>query len=242
MRIYNRIKLDIDSWEVIEEDSYEYNGPIAKCGWSPCLTGTAFLRRADVIHVQKTPANVWEIKHNMNTPYLLVQIYDDCKNHVFPDEIYVVDSDNVRVEFASGIDMSGTAHFIYLSKNEIYLANQEEDIMSMGIGPNLGYWKVGSGGSPVGTASGEFNPFSVNDMESATASGSYWRIYETDNMYYLDFVVPDGEALTIREVGIFNVIDQLIWYSKCSELHKPELARVVFHYEIEKLEATESSS
>lgn len=29
MKIYNRIKLNIDTWEVLEEDSYEYEGPTA---------------------------------------------------------------------------------------------------------------------------------------------------------------------------------------------------------------------
>ena len=31
MKIYNHIKLDIDTWEVIEENSYEYNGIVAEC-------------------------------------------------------------------------------------------------------------------------------------------------------------------------------------------------------------------
>ncbi|RKX64281.1 MAG: hypothetical protein DRP42_06630, partial [Tenericutes bacterium] len=31
MKIYNKIKLDIDSWKVLEEDSYEYDGSLLLC-------------------------------------------------------------------------------------------------------------------------------------------------------------------------------------------------------------------
>jgi hypothetical protein len=34
MKIYNYIKLDIDTWEVIEENSYEYDGVISECQFS----------------------------------------------------------------------------------------------------------------------------------------------------------------------------------------------------------------
>lgn len=205
-----------------------------------CLIGVAFLRRADLIFDQATPASTWNIEHNMNTYFLLVQVYDDCRNHIFPQEIYIVDADNVQIEFDEPI--VGTAHFIYLHREVIYLSSREEDIMNMGIGPNLGYWQVGDGSSPVGSAPTEWNPFVNNSLESPTASGSYWRIYENDGTYFLDFIVPWGEALTIREVGIFNQNNDLIFYSKCSELHKPITARTVFNYQIEKRTPTLSSS
>ncbi len=32
MKIYNKIVLDMQTWEVLEEDSYEYDGPLALCG------------------------------------------------------------------------------------------------------------------------------------------------------------------------------------------------------------------
>jgi len=32
MKIYNKIVLDIETFEILEEDSFEYNGPVAWCG------------------------------------------------------------------------------------------------------------------------------------------------------------------------------------------------------------------
>lgn len=32
MKIYNKIVLDMNTWEVLEEDSFEYDGPLALCG------------------------------------------------------------------------------------------------------------------------------------------------------------------------------------------------------------------
>ena len=31
MKIYNKIKLDIDTWKVLEEDSFDYDGPLMLC-------------------------------------------------------------------------------------------------------------------------------------------------------------------------------------------------------------------
>jgi len=31
MKVYNKIVYNIDTWEVLEEDSYEYTGPVAEC-------------------------------------------------------------------------------------------------------------------------------------------------------------------------------------------------------------------
>ena len=40
MKIYNKIVYDIND-NIIEEDSYEYNGPIAKCDWLTAAATTA---------------------------------------------------------------------------------------------------------------------------------------------------------------------------------------------------------
>ena len=40
MKIYNKIVYDIND-NIIEEDSYEYNGPIAKCDWITAAATTA---------------------------------------------------------------------------------------------------------------------------------------------------------------------------------------------------------
>jgi len=40
MKIYNRIKLDIDSWEVLEEDSFDYSGDLILCDGTTAGTVT----------------------------------------------------------------------------------------------------------------------------------------------------------------------------------------------------------
>jgi hypothetical protein len=40
MKIYTMFKIDIDSGQVLEEDSYEYDGPVAHCGGGKSTTNT----------------------------------------------------------------------------------------------------------------------------------------------------------------------------------------------------------
>ena len=39
MKIYNKVVIDIGSGETLFEDSYEYDGEIAKCGWDSPSVG-----------------------------------------------------------------------------------------------------------------------------------------------------------------------------------------------------------
>ena len=54
MKIYNRIKLDIESWKVLEEDSFDYDGPLAYCdGTSSSSSSISSSSFSDYEHMGK---------------------------------------------------------------------------------------------------------------------------------------------------------------------------------------------
>ena len=52
------------------------------------------------LFTQETPASTWNIQHNTNTENFSLTVFDDRNRIVVPDEVEVVDADNVTVTFA----------------------------------------------------------------------------------------------------------------------------------------------
>ena len=203
--------------------------------WDGLETGEAFIRNADYVHTQTIASTTWNINHGMNTDGTIIQCYDSSKQLVEPISVVLTDSNNTVVTFETA--ESGKAYMIYFQRNVIGRIDDPCDVTEMGMCPNwLGYWVVGDGGIE------DYDPYISNNLESPTASGAYWRLWKDDENYYIDFIVPTGEDLTIREVGLFNIDGELIYYSVCSELYKPADVQTVFHYRSQQLWVTESSS
>jgi len=203
--------------------------------WDGLETGEAFVRNADYTHTQTVASTTWNINHQMNTDGTIIQCFDSSNQLIEPLSVVLTDSDNTVVTFVTA--QSGKAYMLYFQRNVIGRINDPCDVTSMGMCPNwLGYWVVGDGGIE------EYDPYISNDLQSPTASGAYWRLWKDDETYYIDFIVPTGEDLTIREVGLFNIDGELIYYSVCSELYKPSEVQTVFHYRSQQLWVTESSS
>lgn len=101
MKIYNKIKIDIDSGKVLEEDSFEYNGPIAKCWGAAIGAGVSLLgaMMGDDEGEQTTRTEPWSqqvpylqdimgqgalLYHgampNTNNPYMGMDVYNQLNN------------------------------------------------------------------------------------------------------------------------------------------------------------------
>lgn len=204
--------------------------------WNSSTSGAAIVRRSDYLHTQNDPSDTWTIEHNLNS-WIIVQCYDiTTGEEMTPDEIIFVDVDTIRIEWAE--NTRGYAHVIQVIRNNVTYSPYDCDIIGVGFCPNvLGYWKVGTGEST------SWNPFVQNDLESPSTSGVYKNIEEDVNNFYIDFIVPsEYEDVGITEVGLFNYLDQLILYSRCSDLFKPDGVQCFFHYRIGKLSSSSSSS
>lgn len=52
------------------------------------------------IHTQETASSTWNIAHNTNTENFTLTVFDDRNKIVVPDEVEVIDANNVTVTFA----------------------------------------------------------------------------------------------------------------------------------------------
>jgi len=203
--------------------------------WYTTESGSAFTRNADYVHTQTVASTAWNINHGMNTDGTIIQCFDSSNELIQPLTTILEDESNITVTFVTA--QSGKAYLLYFKRDVISRLNNECDITTTGIcAGGLGYWQVGDG------AAEDYNAYEGGGLQSPTASGDYWRVWEDEKNYYIDFIVPAGEDLTIREVGLFNYVGQLIYYSVCSELYKPADVQTVFDYRSQKLWVTESSS
>lgn len=206
--------------------------------WSPsaAVSGSSIVRRADYIHTQSDPSSKWEVNHKLNS-WVIIQCFDiTTGEEMSPDKIKIIDVDNLEIHWSE--NTRGYAHLIQVARNKVLYSPYECDILGLGICANtLGYWKIGTGNSSL------WNPFIQNDLESPVTSGTYHSIEEDDYHGYVDFIVPSDYAdVSISEIGLFNYLDELVLYSRCSELFKPKDVQCYFHYRIDKLESSSSSS
>lgn len=64
-------------------------------------------------HQQSAASAIWNINHNANTQYVMVQIYDENNEVVLPDNSVVVDPNNVTITFSD--NQAGAALLLLFS-------------------------------------------------------------------------------------------------------------------------------
>lgn len=202
--------------------------------------GISLVRRSDYYHIQSDPSDEWIIEHNLNS-FVIPQFYRRDASiandkEFFPVEVTAVDENTLRVNWDSIV--RGYAHIVQVPRERVVYSPYTCDKFGIGMCADvLGYWKVGTGESTI------WNPFVENDLESPVASGTFYKIEDDVNTIFIDFIVPENiDPVDIKEVGLFNYLDDLILYSRSSGLYKPDNVQTYFHYRIEKLNSSSSSS
>jgi hypothetical protein len=195
--------------------------------WSKPVGGKCYIRDEDYYHEQSTAASTWVINHNLNIYGAIIMCYDDSRQLIFPDQIELVDADTTHVHFNSAV--AGSAVFVIFQRDY-----ETDSFLAPFSNPDIiGFWKVGNGGDEVG-----FEPVNVNDINSPLVSGSLLSFSETasGNQGYvlLSFKVPESGAYTFNEFGVFDENKNLHYYSKLSDLHKPDGVALDVLYRISK--------
>ena len=75
--------------------------------------GTGATTARGYLHEQLSLSDTWTINHNKVNDKVIVQIYDEIGELVLPDEVVIVDINNIEIRFAA--PMEGTAHIIFFS-------------------------------------------------------------------------------------------------------------------------------
>lgn len=84
------------------------NNPVV---WQPIIKVADFFEYNESVNKSN-----WLITHNLNTESVFVQVYDTNKNQVIPEEITIVDSNNVNISFGNNT-MAGKALVVALNSS-----------------------------------------------------------------------------------------------------------------------------
>ena len=195
-----------------------------KLTFSEAIDGKCFIRDDDYYHQQTVAATIWNINHNLNIAAAIIMCYDTDENLIFPKSIKLVDSDNTQIVFNE--DTAGTAVFV-IFQNEFTTGS------FVGAFDDGGFWKAGDGGDEVG-----FDPLENNDINSVLVSGTLDDFIETTSAasgsVLINFEVPMNGAYQFNEFGIFDGDKNLHYYTKNSNLYKPDGVSLNLRYRISK--------
>lgn len=95
---------------------------------------------------QPTPSYTWNINHGLNTTDINVQVYNMSNSYVIPNEITIVDNNNVTITFAGSQDGKAvvlSGHFTGVVKPAFaYTHYQNSPSNIWVINHNLGYMPI----------------------------------------------------------------------------------------------------
>lgn len=98
------------------------------------------------LHNQSTASATWSIAHNLKTATPLVQIYDSNQKMIIPDEVTIVDNNNVTVTLGTSDVGRAVIMFGDLSGGEkntfSYTHTQTNTSATWVVTHNLGYYPV----------------------------------------------------------------------------------------------------
>lgn len=184
------------------------------------VKGRAHIKIASYVYTCPASAasDTWTIDHNLNSAGIIAQFFDNSDNEIMPDTFTLTSSDQCVATWDT--DVSGYALLDYVERTWTF-----DSIVN-----SISYWKVGTGGSL------SYKVTTNNDLETPAASGSFLRdCYEDSDYYYFDFEVPlTTSDMEITEMGLFNSNDNIMFYTICSNLHKPSNMALTVHYRIGK--------
>jgi hypothetical protein len=167
-------------------------------------------------------STTWTINHNLNAAGFIVEVWDSDDKYIFPKTIKHTNSNTTTIYFSEAV--AGTAVLVYFQREF-----ENEEIVNTFLGSNS-YWAIGDEDSDT------FIPEIANSLNSQTASGSILdaNVIEYSDKYIINFTVPTGTEYSIKEIGIFNGEGNIMFYTRCSEVFKPENVQLDLHYRIDK--------
>lgn len=225
IHVYSSMTNDDQSWSKIN-NNFDWND----VSYTVLVTSTVVTGEFDFdwIMISNVPAT-WEINHNLNAGGLIIQCFDYNEKLLNPKKIILNDSNLANIYFNEST--IGSASIIYLPKTFV-IETTPDDITGLGISENLGHWEIGNG-TQLG-----FNPIGANSIQSTFMRGNYSSVTENSSgtHYIVEFKITSNEDIEISEIGIFNELDNIMFYTLCSPIFKPANIDLKLYYRIEKNE------
>jgi len=160
----------------------------------------------------------WYVYHGLNSNNIQVQAFDNNDNVIYPASITIVDNNVCILLFNE--ERSGIA---VVREVGIGLLTMDEIISS------ISYLKIGNAGSR------NWKPAVENDIESPIGTFNAVLYKEDGEYYYIRVDINDNQSYNISEMGIFSITGDILFYTYCSPIYKPENISLIIWYRIAKI-------
>jgi hypothetical protein len=167
--------------------------------------------------------STWNVEHDLGSRGVMVAVFGNDYYQIIPDEIHLVDDENLTITFASSV----TGYIIVKAVGGLKSVQGVMDSLDTG-----GYMKIGDG-----TVLGNYNPKLTGDLKSVVSQTiTPLTISEDSNYYYVSGeIIIDANAIDVTEIGLYTYEDELVFYSMINaELFKPSGVDFAVHYRISK--------
>jgi len=175
------------------------------------------LYKQDILHDDVKETNEILINHNLNSKEVMV--FD---TYNFITSVKILDNNNLIVYIGDGGGEGGeTVYVLRIGKSK-----EQKSIVE-----SLSYMKVGKGESK------HWNAFFEGDLSDPYDKKYDIEIYEYPNYYAVKgniLAIDNQMEMNITEIGLFNEEDKIMFYSKCSLLHKAVNSDLSVWYRIMK--------
>ena len=189
---------------------------------------TGMVAKGHYIFVQPTPESEWSII----TPNLkkgsIMAVYGNDDKQVEPSLYDIHYAGVVTINFSEPF----AGYVVFYNVGNLSFEDIMDDFEDS-IDP-LSYWKISNeeGVLYIPEPGEIITPLSPE--ASILSEGENDRMYSDTDYYYFDIEVPQEDTYSIKEIAIYDKYHRQIFYTKCSELFKPENIDMTIHYRVRK--------
>ena len=204
---FDKIKAEPSNIRIIDKDTLLVT-------WGDTATvGRSQVTQKEYYHSQPTSAANWQVYHNLDERGIIIQAFDSNDDMITPDSVTLQNKNLCTLGFNTPIN--GYAILRTVPYNLI-----EQEIINI-----IDHWKIGTG---------EINPYQYEDIGTFAISGSSFTVEEDNTYYYIIIDVKKSFTADVTEIGLFDVNDEMLFYTKCSPLFNPSTVILTILYRIEK--------
>jgi hypothetical protein len=185
--------------------------------FSSTQAGSIQLGQAAYIYHPDGEQDIWYVVHGLNAYGLHVEVYDGDDNLIIPKEITINTTSRCTITFSEPVSGTAVVRSIGQTFSDMDGMAADTSYLGIGNGEDTRHWNA----KYYGTLK---NLISTHPVTSRGDS----------QYYYFTAVVPKTPTdLTITEMGLYNLYDDLVWYSACSPIFKPAEVELKIFYRIE---------
>ena len=187
--------------------------------------GYSVYAKREYYYTRSGASDAWFIAHNLNSSAVLTQTFNTSKEAIYPKQIIIHDIYSCTIYFE-------TPQEGYAIIKKVGL----DDTNMIAIADAIDHIEIGDG-----TSGRKWDPVINNMIESSI--GRYelevdqdtGKLYTEDaNYYYLESFIRDEIEMNVTEIGVYDVDENLLFYTYMSPLNKPVSIGLTIWYRIEK--------